>query len=323
MTLYEYDRSLSLPPFCGVDEAGRGPLAGDVYAAAVILPLDREIEGINDSKKLSEKKREQLFARITEEAVAYSIAYATVEEIERLNILQATFLAMNRAVAGLGIRPSFVLVDGDKNPSFGLPSRCLVKGDATSASIAASSILAKVARDHYMEAMAEKYPAYLFEKHKGYGTKEHRELICQYGACPIHRGSFLKKIFDKGGKSPFLSEGARGEAAASQLLSADGYRILQVNYHCLYGEIDIIAEKDGIISFTEVKARSEDAIAAPAEAVTFKKRQRISRAAATYLSEKGIDLQPRFDIIEIVFRKGDGGFLSANRIENAFPFAEG
>ena len=322
MTLYEYDKSLNIPLFCGVDEAGRGPLAGDVYAAAVILPLDFELQGINDSKKLSEKKREALFDVICENAVAWSIGVATVEEIERYNILQATFLAMRRAVEGLSVTPSFALIDGDKNPDLGVPSRCLVKGDATSASIAAASILAKVARDRYMLRMAEKYPEYQFEKHKGYGTKLHTELICTLGASPIHRESFLKKIFQKAGKTPFLSDGARGEAVASQLLSSKGYLLRKVNYHSPYGEIDIIAEKDGVLAFVEVKTRSDDAIYSPAEAVTLKKQLKICKTAATYLQEEGAALQPRFDIIEVVFLKNGGDFLSADHIEDAFPFTE-
>ena len=186
MTLYEYDRSLALPPFCGVDEAGRGPLAGDVYAAAVILPLDAEIPGINDSKKLSEKKRDALYDLITEQAVAWAVGVATVEEIENINILQAAMLAMKRAVEALPVKPALALVDGNKNPPLSVPSRCLVHGDATSASIAAASIVAKVSRDRYMAEMDGKYPGYLFAKHKGYGSKAHYDCIDRLGPSPIH-----------------------------------------------------------------------------------------------------------------------------------------
>lgn len=179
---------------CGVDEAGRGPLAGPVCAAAVILPHGREIAGLNDSKKLSEKKREELFNIITSSAVAYGIAFAEVEEIEELNILHATFLAMNRAIARLTVRPELALIDGNRSSGIEIPSRCIVKGDARCADIAAASILAKVTRDRYMREMALIYPQYGFENHKGYGTKQHYMALREYGASPIHRMSFLRKM---------------------------------------------------------------------------------------------------------------------------------
>ena len=179
---------------CGVDEAGRGPLAGPVYAAAVILPPDAHIEGVNDSKKLSEKKRETLFDIIRQTAVSSCIASASVEEIDTHNILNATYLAMQRAVAGLSTQPQMVLVDGNRLPSLPMEAQAIVKGDSLSLSIAAASILAKVSRDRYMKELARQYPQYQLEKHKGYGTKLHRELIRQYGPSPIHRKTFLKKI---------------------------------------------------------------------------------------------------------------------------------
>lgn len=182
---------------CGVDEAGRGPLAGPVCAAAVILRKNQIIEGVNDSKKLSEKKREALFDVIKNEAEAYSIAFASVEEIEELNILNATMLAMKRAVEGLPIRADYALIDGNKTPELEIPTQYVVKGDANSMSIAAASILAKVSRDRLCRDYAEKYPEYGFEKHKGYGTKAHTEAILKYGPCEIHRMSFLKKILNK------------------------------------------------------------------------------------------------------------------------------
>lgn len=197
--LWEYDEAVrnSCGIFCGVDEAGRGPLAGDVYAAAVILDPENMIEGLNDSKKLSEKKREALYDEIIEKAADYCIAKATIAEIEEINILNAAMLAMKRAVLGLEMNPELVLVDGNKTPELLCPVQSVVKGDAVSASIAAASILAKVARDRYMLEEAEKYPEYGFEKHKGYGTKLHREKILEIGECPIHRPSFLKKIYEK------------------------------------------------------------------------------------------------------------------------------
>ncbi len=187
-----YDRGFEL--ICGVDEAGRGPLAGPVYAAAVILPRGIVIEGLNDSKKLSDKKREALFDEITEKAVSYGIACASVEEIEQINILNAAMLAMNRAIEQLSPSPELALIDGNRNSAIKINSRCVIKGDAKCADIAAASILAKVSRDRYMLQMAEKYPEYCFEKHKGYGTKLHYEKLRQYGASEIHRPSFLRKM---------------------------------------------------------------------------------------------------------------------------------
>lgn len=182
---------------CGVDEAGRGPLAGPVYAAAVVLEKGQTIEGVNDSKKLSEKKRELLFDKIINECKDYSIGTASEKEIDKLNILQATFLAMKRAVDGLSVKPDCALVDGNQIPNLDCDVTTVVKGDAKSESIAAASILAKVSRDRYMLEMAEKYPQYGFEKHKGYGTKLHYEMIEKYGICDIHRKTFLKKVLCK------------------------------------------------------------------------------------------------------------------------------
>lgn len=202
MTLFEYDSEIrkSCSVFCGVDEAGRGPLAGDVYAAAVIFDENTLIDGLNDSKKLSEKKRELLFDEIKEKAVSYCIATASVEEIEAYNILNATFWAMKRAVQGLSVVPETAFVDGNRiPPDMPCGVQTLVKGDGLSASIAAASILAKVSRDRYMKEIAEKYPEYQFEKHKGYGTKLHNELILRYGPSPVHRMSFLRKLYAKQG----------------------------------------------------------------------------------------------------------------------------
>ena len=200
MTLFEYDSAVrnDAPVLCGVDEAGRGPLAGDVYAAAVVFDEGVFIDGLNDSKKLSEKKREALFDEIIEKAKAYCIATATIEEIERLNILQATMLAMRRAVEGLGLIPDMAIIDGNRLPELKCPAQTVVKGDGLSASIAAASVLAKVSRDRYMKKLAEEYPQYLFEKHKGYGTKLHNEMILKYGPSPVHRMSFLKKLLKNG-----------------------------------------------------------------------------------------------------------------------------
>ena len=181
---------------CGVDEAGRGPLAGPVCAAAVILPRDLQIEGLNDSKKLTDKKRRELFDVITAQAVSYGIAFSDEKEIDEINILQATFRAMARAMAALDPKPQLALIDGNRAADFGLPVRTVVKGDSLSASIAAASILAKVTRDRLMERYAETYPQYGFEVHKGYGTKRHYEALRAFGPCEIHRKTFLKKFYE-------------------------------------------------------------------------------------------------------------------------------
>jgi len=194
LDLWEIERELhaeGIGLICGVDEAGRGPLAGPVCAAAVILPPETELPGLNDSKKLSEKKREQLFPEIQQIALAWSVAFASVEEIEERNILGATMLAMNRAIAGLSLTPDLALIDGNRNKEIEVPSRCVVHGDARCASIAAASILAKVSRDHLMLELAREYPQYGFEKHKGYGTRAHYAALREYGPCPAHRPSFL------------------------------------------------------------------------------------------------------------------------------------
>jgi len=187
-----YEEGWSL--LCGVDEAGRGPLAGPVCAAAVILPHGLVIEGLNDSKKLTEKKREALFDPICEQAISFGIAFASVEEIEEHNILNATYLAMNRAIAKLDPQPALALIDGNRSTGITVQNRCIVKGDARCADIAAASVLAKVSRDRYMLEMASLYPQYHFEQHKGYGTKLHYAAIREYGPCPIHRMSFLKNL---------------------------------------------------------------------------------------------------------------------------------
>ncbi|MGE4485613.1 MAG: ribonuclease HII [Oscillospiraceae bacterium] len=179
---------------CGVDEAGRGPLAGAVYAAAVILPPGFEIKGLDDSKKLSEKKREEFYGVIVEKAVSYGVASASEREIDELNILYATYLAMNRAIEKLSKAPELSLIDGNRSAGIRFPNRCIVGGDGKSVSIAAASILAKVTRDRYMKSLSEEYPEYLFDRHKGYGTKLHYDMLRKYGPCPVHRLSFLKKM---------------------------------------------------------------------------------------------------------------------------------
>lgn len=188
-----YEKGFKL--VCGVDEAGRGPLAGPVCAAAVILPPHVQIDGLNDSKKLSDKRRRELVPIIKEKAIAYAIAFANEIEIDEINILQATFLAMERAVSQLPIKPEILLIDGNREKDFGIPVETIVKGDSRSASIEAASVLAKVTRDDLLLEMAEKYPQYGFEIHKGYGTKAHYQALTEFGPCSIHRMSFLKKFY--------------------------------------------------------------------------------------------------------------------------------
>ena len=188
-----YDQGLQV--ICGVDEAGRGPLAGPVCAAAVILPRGLEIPGLNDSKKLSDKRRRELFPEIQKQALAFGIGFASEKEIDAINILQATFLAMERALAQLPVKPELVLIDGNREKDFGIPVKTVVKGDSLSANIAAASILAKVSRDDVMLEMAREYPQYGFEIHKGYGTRAHYDALREFGPCPIHRRTFLKKFY--------------------------------------------------------------------------------------------------------------------------------
>ena len=188
-----FDKGIQL--ICGVDEAGRGPLAGPVCAAAVILPPNAEIPGLNDSKKLSDKKRRELYPIIKEQAIAYGIAFADHHEVDEINILQATYLAMERAINQLNVKPELALIDGNRAKDFGIPAQTVVHGDSLSASIAAASVLAKVTRDNFMLEMAEAYPGYDFEIHKGYGTKAHYAALTKLGPSAIHRMTFLKKFY--------------------------------------------------------------------------------------------------------------------------------
>ena len=198
LTMWEIEdeyKAAGFQTICGVDEAGRGPLAGPVCAAAVILPPHLQIPGLNDSKKLSDKRRRELFPEICKQALAYGIAFATEGEIDEINILQATFLAMERALSQLKVRPDLVLIDGNRQKDFGLPVKTVVKGDSLSANIAAASVLAKVTRDDWMIRQAQLYPKYGFEIHKGYGTRAHYAALEALGPCPIHRMTFLKKFY--------------------------------------------------------------------------------------------------------------------------------
>lgn len=321
MDIFEYDSQEGVELLCGVDEAGRGPLAGDVYAAAVILPKGCYIEGLNDSKKISEKKRDALYEEITKKALSYSVGIATIAEIEEFNILNATFLAMQRAVNGLSVKPKLVLVDGNQNPKLNIHSRCVVKGDATSACIAAASIIAKVSRDRYMKQVAIDYPQYQFEKHKGYGTALHYKMLDEFGISDVHRRSFLKKYLS-GEKNKTQQKGALGEKTATDYLLLQGYNILEKNYHSSYGEVDIIAKKDDILAFIEVKTRKSHSMITAREAVSKSKQVKLIKTAAMYLSKKGIansdEVKKCFDVIEIYLDSTNENVTEINHIKNAF-----
>ncbi len=281
---------------CGVDEAGRGPLAGDVFAGACILPEGFDPTGLDDSKKLSEKKRDILYERIRGQAVC-SVARATPEEIDRLNILNAAMLAMRRAVEGLPRKPDYALVDGDKLRGFTLPAQCIVGGDGKSASIAAASILAKVERDRYMVEMAEQYPGYAFEKHKGYPTKAHYDALRALGPCPIHRATFLKKLDASVKKEPL--PGRYGEDAAARYLEGLGMTILDRNFRTRTGELDIVARDGEIVVFVEVKERRDTFFHSGMDAVDAAKIRRLRETADAWFSARGVRARGRFDIVEI------------------------
>ena len=306
----------------GVDEAGRGPLAGPVCAAAVILPEDLIIEGVNDSKKLTEKKREALFDVIKEKAIAWSVAWASVEEIEEMNILNASLTAMKRAIESLKPEADCALIDGNRIPLWvDVPCYCLVKGDSLSHSIAAASILAKVSRDRLMLEYAEKYPQYHFEKHKGYGTKAHEEALKIYGPCEIHRQKKKKKFEQKYGMRQGRTVNQRigdyGEDYVLKYLIQKGYELVARNYHSFYGEIDLIVRNADTIVFVEVKTRKVDSIVEPVFFVDKRKQTKIVKTALMFLQEHPYDLMIRLDVAEVVYSPNyDEPVL--NYIDNAF-----
>ena len=294
-------RSRGYTAICGIDEAGRGPLCGPVCAAAVILPEGCEIEGLNDSKKLSEKKREALFDVVCETAVAYGIGTASAQEIDEINILQATFLAMRRAVEALSVKPDLALIDGNRKPGLSCDEVTIVKGDAKCMSIAAASILAKVTRDRYMREMDKQYPQYCFAQHKGYGTKLHYEKIAEFGICDLHRRTFLKKILgeEKTPPTPAAAAGKRGEDIAAAYYEKHGFSVTERNFHARCGEIDVIAENADTLVFCEVKTRKPESFGRPCEAVDSKKQAKIVQTALLYLQDRATDKQPRFDVVEV------------------------
>lgn len=290
----------------GIDEVGRGPLAGPVVAAAVILPKECKIEGVNDSKKLSAKKREELYDIILEKAVSYGIGVVSNERIDEINILQATYEAMREALSQLKPKADYILADAVTIPMVSTPQRGIIKGDAKSMSIGAASIVAKVYRDRMMEAYEEVYPGYGFASNKGYGAAEHLEGIKKQGITPIHRRTFVKNFLPQDGDTT-TDKGHRGEALAAKQMEKMGYEILERNFHALKAEIDIIAKKGNTIVFTEVKYRQNEEMGTPAEAVNHWKQQHIIRGAKAYIAQKclmemGYDF--RFDVAEVLNQDG-------------------
>ena len=290
----------------GIDEVGRGPLAGPVVAAAVILPKECKIEGVNDSKKLSAKKREELYDIILEKAVSYGIGIVSNERIDEINILKATYEAMREALSQLKPKADYILADAVTIPMVSTPQRGIIKGDAKSMSIGAASIVAKVYRDRLMEAYEEVYPGYGFASNKGYGAAEHIEGLKKLGPTPIHRRTFLKNLLPQEGDTT-TDKGHRGEALAAKQMEKMGYEILERNFHALKAEIDIIAKKDNTIVFTEVKYRKSEEMGTPAEAVGYQKQQNIIRGAKVYMAqncllEEGYDF--RFDVAEVLTQDG-------------------
>ena len=305
-------RSLGYKFIAGMDEAGRGPLAGPVCCAACIMPLDDIIEGVNDSKKLTEKKREELFDKIIEKAIAFKVSFVDEKTIDEINILEATKKGMQAAVFGLFVKPDFVLVDAVKGLSLDVPYLPIIKGDSLSYNIACASILAKVSRDRLMLELDKEFPKYNFKKHKGYGTKEHIENIKKYGKCPIHRNTFIKHFV--GWKMNTKKIGDAGEKLAQKFLKKNKYKILQTNYRNNIGEIDIICfdKKEKILVFVEVKTKSTDFFGLPREMVDERKQEKIRKVATAYLMEKkALESDVRFDVLEVL-----DGFIT--HIKNAF-----
>ena len=296
----------------GVDEVGRGPLAGPVVAAAVILPKDCRIEGVDDSKKLSTKKRESLYEEILEKAVSYGIGVVSWERIDEINILQANYEAMREAIAQLNPAPRFILADAVTIPEISIPQQGIIKGDAKSLSIGAASIVAKVYRDRLMETYGELYPEYGFASNKGYGSAEHIAGIKVHGICPIHRRSFVKNFLTPKDNQ---TKGAFGEELAVKQMLRMGYEILDRNYRIQGGEIDIIAKKDTYIVFTEVKYRAGRKKGQPCEAVDKRKQEHIIRTAQAYIAERGLEGDFRFDVAEVLEEDGKTYFRYT---ENAF-----
>ncbi len=283
----------------GIDEAGRGPLAGPVVAACVILDPENIPEGANDSKKLTEKKREQLFDVIMEKALSVSVGIVDHEEIDRINILNATFKAMNTALDNAEVTPDFVIVDGNKVPRTADNIKPIVKGDAKSATIACASIIAKVTRDRIMLALDEKYPEYGFAKHKGYGTADHTNAILAHGMSSVHRRSFCTKLKPRGASGTNMrARGDNGEEMAVGYVLSLGYEIICRNYKCKLGEIDIIAKDGKTVVFIEVKSTNNEKFGDAQSHVTASKKHKLRKTAQYYMLTNNVE-NVRCDCIAI------------------------
>ena len=309
----------------GVDEVGRGPLAGPVMAAAVILDPNADLpwyDDLRDSKALSSTQRERLAPLIAAAASGVGVGSAEPEEIDTLGIARATRMAMVRAVARLKIKPDHLLIDAVVLPESGMPFRSLIKGDALCRSIAAASIVAKVARDRHMVQEEASHPGYGFARHKGYGTPEHLQRLAITGPCPIHRRSFAPVRFmvqPQPAAEPTLqqSRGRAGEDAAVRYLQSHGYLVMERNFHCLWGELDIVSRQGETLVFVEVKARRDDRMGSAFESVTARKQQRLILATQEYLQRNALQENPwRIDVIAV--RMGPGGITqSLEHLENA------
>lgn len=315
---------------CGIDEAGRGPLAGPVAAGACILPPDHDLLYINDSKKLSEQKREELYEQITKEAVAWSVGIAEPARIDEINILQATYEAMRQAISQLSPSPAILINDAVQIPGVSIPQIPVIKGDAKCISVAAASILAKVTRDRLMQEYDSQYPAYGFAANKGYGSKEHIAALEKYGPCPIHRRTFITHFSLPGEKKDDRQEtkqaqnqrslGTEMESSAAHFLQKQGVRILEKNFRSHQGEIDLIGEENGCICFVEVKYRSSQQSGTPEEAVHLQKQETICRTADYYrLTHHLEQTRPlRFDVVAM--ERKESGEVKTRWIKDAFPY---
>lgn len=304
----------------GVDEAGRGPLAGPVVAAAVILLPDPDLAGLDDSKRLTPARRDALFDRIHQQAVAVGMGVSDSGEIDRLNILQATLKAMRDAISALSVTPDRVLIDGSHRPGSGLPEMTFVDGDARCLSIAAASVIAKVTRDRMMADYDRLYPGYGFAAHKGYGSARHLQALQLLGPCPIHRRSFAP--VGDGGQALAPEEegrrriGLRGEEIAVEWLERKGFAILGRNFRAGGAEIDVVASKEDVLAFVEVKTDVAGGFGGPAVRVDEEKQRRLARAATMYLKQHDCrELAPRFDVIAVQIK---GETFEIDHIEGAF-----
>ena len=293
----------------GIDEAGRGPLAGPVVSAAVILPENIELPGVNDSKKISEKKREILFEDIHDKALSIGVGSADVAEIDKNNILQATYMAMRMAVGNLSVKPEILLVDGNKADIKHYQQESIINGDQKSLSIAAASIIAKVTRDRIMRQYDIVFPDYGFAKHKGYGTKQHIEAIQKSKATPIHRKSF-NPVRHHLPNMPYLQRnrllGKLGEQLAAIKLIWKDHEIIEMNYNVpKVGELDIISRNNGDLVFTEVKTQTTGhGWGKPSSQIDEKKRDRIMNAVQHYMDTNELDCNFRFDVAEVILGSG-------------------